>query len=228
MGILIQFLDDSFARNLIPLKENLSSMFKIPLLKHLNTKTLGNFFLSLYILLIVLGLIPDYFIDDIALEMKLLPVFIYLVSSTIFLAVLFSILDIIKVKSQKQINNELPNEIAVKNYLKWHSWNPFQSRISKQICAHLTPAEKAEYEKQGMLYGLWCAATFAIPLSNAFQFTSLYIIIFSVILIAIHLICIPIWMKKQRELLSSTKWANSQGFKPDDLKRIGKKNCIHF
>ena len=98
------------------------------------------------------------------------------------------------------------------------SWSPFQSAEVRQICAHMTPAELASVRRRGGLYGLWVAATFAIPLSMAITWPSPVALTVASVLILLHVICIPIWMRRQRRFLASTSWATSQGIKSESLR----------
>ena len=100
----------------------------------------------------------------------------------------------------------------------WKTWSPFQSPEVRDICAHMTDAEKAETSRRGGLYGFWVAATFAVPLAFAIVERSLLFIIIAVVLVAIHIVCIPIWQRMQRRFLCSTTWAREHGITPDRLR----------
>ena len=101
--------------------------------------------------------------------------------------------------------------------MDWKTWIPFQSKISKEICEHMTESEKKELSVRSGKYGLWCALTAAIPVSFAFVYRTPFLIILAGILLAIHIIGIPIWRKKQKNFLCSTQWAKSNGYAPKDL-----------
>ena len=45
----------------------------------------------------------------------------------------------------------------------WRTWSPFQSRQVREICAHMTEAERRELSLRGALFGIWNAATFFVP-----------------------------------------------------------------
>jgi hypothetical protein len=53
----------------------------------------------------------------------------------------------------------------------WKTWSPFQAPEVRQICAHMTDAERAEGVRRGGFYGLWVFATFAGPLFFAITFS---------------------------------------------------------
>jgi hypothetical protein len=101
---------------------------------------------------------------------------------------------------------------------KWETWAPFQSRDVREICTHMTKAEKREGQRRGALYGLWVAATFAIPLSQAMFFPNPALVTIAAILIIIHIACVPLWLGRQRKYFCSTAWAKEQGFSPERLR----------
>jgi hypothetical protein len=100
----------------------------------------------------------------------------------------------------------------------WKIWSPFQSPEVRDICAHMTAAEKAEASRRGGFYGVWVAATFAVPLSLAFVERSLWLAVLAAVLVTIHIACIPIWQRMQRRFLCSTAWAREHGITPDRLR----------
>jgi len=102
--------------------------------------------------------------------------------------------------------------------MSWKTWSPFQSPEVKEICAHMTLEERTALTWRGALYGLWCAATFAIPLSRALvdQTPSSWTV--AGILCTIHIIAIPFWLRAQRRFLCGTTWARTQGLTPDRLR----------
>lgn len=100
----------------------------------------------------------------------------------------------------------------------WKTWSPFQSPVVRDICAHMTDAGKSEASRRGGRYGCWVAATFAVPLAFAMVERSLLFVIITVVLVAIHVGCIPVWQRMQRRFLCSTTWAREQGVTPDRLK----------
>ena len=81
----------------------------------------------------------------------------------------------------------------------------------------VTP-EIAKASARGGAYGLWSAVTFAFPLTYAFTSRSLGTIVIATVLVTVHLVCIPIWQKKQKRFLCSTAWARDCGITPDRLR----------
>ena len=100
----------------------------------------------------------------------------------------------------------------------WKTWSLFQSQDVRDICAHMTAAEKAEASRRGGFYGLWVAVTFAFPLSLAIVEMSQLLVVIAAVLVVVHISCIPIWHKMQRRFLCSTSWARERGITPDRLR----------
>ena len=48
--------------------------------------------------------------------------------------------------------------------MEWKTWAPLQSKISREICEHMTEEEKNELAARSGKYGFWCALTIAIPI----------------------------------------------------------------
>ena len=99
----------------------------------------------------------------------------------------------------------------------WRKWSPFQSEDVRRICGHLSEPETTRLQRRAAMYGVWVAATFAVPLGAAIAYPGLYTLIVAAVLILIHIACIPLWLAKQRSFLCSTRWAREQGFTPDTL-----------
>ena len=98
------------------------------------------------------------------------------------------------------------------------TWSPFQSQEVREICEHMTGAERDEVARRGRHYGFWVAATFAGPLALAITSRSLALMVIAIVLVTIHIACIPAWQRKQKGFLCSTTWAQERGFTPDRLK----------
>lgn len=102
--------------------------------------------------------------------------------------------------------------------MDWKTWSPFQSSQTQEICAHMTPQEKSETARRGAWYGVWCALTLAIPLSQILVAHPYFPVYMALILMIIHLACIPIWQSWQRRFLCATQWAKQQEIQPNALK----------
>lgn len=105
--------------------------------------------------------------------------------------------------------------------MDWRTWSPFQSKIVKEICEHMTKDEKKAIASYGATFGVIAAVFFAIPLS--FGFAVLGKETFGLpgaILLAWMIIGIFVMLRRRRkgkELLCATEWAKSQGLTPDKL-----------
>ena len=100
----------------------------------------------------------------------------------------------------------------------WKTWAPFQSPDVRQICAHMTEAERRGATHRGALYGLWVAATFAVPVSLAVVAANPTLVVIAAVLIVIHIACLPLWFRRKRRYFCSTSWAREQGFTPERLR----------
>ena len=100
----------------------------------------------------------------------------------------------------------------------WTTWSPFQSPEVRDICAHMTDAERARLADLGGDYGLWVAGTLALPLTFALTYRSVLIVVIAAVLVNVHIIRIPIWQKQQKQFLCSTAWAREHGITPDRLR----------
>ncbi len=105
--------------------------------------------------------------------------------------------------------------------MSWKTWSPFQSASTREICDHMTLAEKSAVTTRGMGYGVWTAISAAIPISLVVMKPTTLTLSLALPLVAAHLFFIPIWQRKQREFLCQTTWAKSKGIRPEDLRLFG-------
>jgi len=101
---------------------------------------------------------------------------------------------------------------------EWKMWAPFQSRDLREVCAHMTDAEKREANRRTALYGLWCGVTFAGPVSVAVVVPTPAVLAVVTILIIIYLGCLRVWLRWQRRFFCSTSWARERGLSPGQLR----------
>ena len=100
----------------------------------------------------------------------------------------------------------------------WRTWRPFQSRQVREICDHMTEAERRELTLRGALFGIWNAATFFVPW-GIFLFAPKPVNwIFAPIVLLVGLAFYPLWQRMMREFLASTSWARQQGIAPESLR----------
>jgi tRNA A-37 threonylcarbamoyl transferase component Bud32 len=108
------------------------------------------------------------------------------------------------------------------------TWSPFQSLQIREICAHLSEAERRQALWRGLLFGLWNAGTFFGPFFFVW-FSSLPAPmnwIYAIAVLVIGLSFYPLLLRLQREFLASTAWARQQGIKPDQLKTSRRLNWL--
>ena len=99
-------------------------------------------------------------------------------------------------------------------------WAPNQPPLVREICAHMTAAEKWDAGKSAMVFGLWSAATF---FGLAFCIMFMHGVVgcfFGLVILAIGLSFYPRLLRVQKELLCSTAWAQQQGIKLEQIKRF--------
>ena len=100
----------------------------------------------------------------------------------------------------------------------WTTWSPFQSPEVREICAHMTDAEHGTASNRAALYGLWVAATVAVPVAIATGDSSPRTLVIAAVLGTLHIACIPVWLKRQKRFLCSTSWARLQGLVPERIR----------
>ena len=100
----------------------------------------------------------------------------------------------------------------------WRTWSPFQSPQVREICAHMTEAERREVTLRGTLFGIWNAATFFVPCGIAFLAPKPLNWIFAPAVLLLGLAFYPLWQRMMREFLASTRWARQQGIAPGSLR----------
>ncbi len=89
--------------------------------------------------------------------------------------------------------------------MSFSTWSPFQSKEIKEICNHMTEAEQQKAVMHGVMYGLWVALTFAIPI--AFYFSFGFPLWALIILVVLHVSLIPVFRRSQKKFVYSTEWA---------------------
>jgi len=115
-----------------------------------------------------------------------------------------------------------PPETPVRPMLDWKTWSPSQSDEVRQILAHVTPAEQWQLTKSSMLFGLCSGLTLSLPVTmlmyGLFAGARSHLLIAgAIVLLAAHVIYMPIWVHRQKRLLCDTQWAQDHNFTPDNL-----------
>ena len=99
-----------------------------------------------------------------------------------------------------------------------HLWAPFQSPMTARICANMTPDEKRTATMYGLLFGVWNAATFFLPL-----FVTMYVPAplkwpFAITIFVTGILFYPFFRKIQYKFLIDTAWARARDIKLEQLK----------
>jgi hypothetical protein len=105
----------------------------------------------------------------------------------------------------------------------WKTWSPFVSKTARDISANMTPEEKSAAMRRAGLYGVWCAVSVALPIQFIFlglATGNLKPVLATTggLLVVAHFVCIPIWLRRQRQFLCNTIWARNKGIRPGNLK----------
>jgi len=105
------------------------------------------------------------------------------------------------------------------------TWSPFQSPEVREICAQLTPTERArlvdDAQQRGRQIGRWIAVPFGIV--AGFSVASWRLGLLLLPLLAMYL---AVWglphlramRHRTTELLCETEWARSRGYTPEHLR----------
>ena len=107
-----------------------------------------------------------------------------------------------------------------------NTWSPFQSDRVKQVCAHMTNAERRTAVKRGALWGLLIGLVpgmialilGVVVFQSAVVVVTLCFLIFPLIALALNRRWLPNVVKSQQNFLASTEWAKSQGIKAEDVR----------
>lgn len=104
-------------------------------------------------------------------------------------------------------------------------WSPFQSEQVKNICMHMTIAERRAAIKRSALFGLFIAFVPGVfgPVLGIIIFNSallgliLSLILFPMVVCLLWKKCRPYYGNSQKAFLASTEWAKSQGINAEDI-----------
>ncbi len=105
------------------------------------------------------------------------------------------------------------------------TWSPFQSRQVKDICSHMTKAERAAAMKRGGFWGLLigivpCAVGLTLGpliLSSALIGVTLCALLFPLVALALWKKWLPYVHESQQSFLASTEFAKKQGIEAEDI-----------
>ncbi|HNS19822.1 MAG TPA: hypothetical protein PKH24_04945 [Sedimentisphaerales bacterium] len=107
-----------------------------------------------------------------------------------------------------------------------NTWSPFQSDQVKEICSHMTLAERRAAIRRGAVWGLLIGAVPGMVglILGVVVFRSPLVVV-TVCFLAFFLIALvlygkwaPTVLKSQQNFLASTEWARSQGIKAEGIR----------
>jgi len=106
-----------------------------------------------------------------------------------------------------------------------NTWSPFQSDQVKEICSHMTKAERRAAVKRGALWGILIGVVPGVTalilgvvvFQSAIVVVTVCFLIFPFIALVLYKKWSPNVVKSQQNFLASTGWAKSQGIKADDI-----------
>ena len=106
------------------------------------------------------------------------------------------------------------------------TWSPFQSQQVKEICSHMTKAERIAVLKRGGLCGLLIGiipgaiglVLGPLVVGSALLGVILCALLFPLVALLLWTKWLPYCSRSQQSLLASTEWASGQGMKADDIR----------
>ena len=105
------------------------------------------------------------------------------------------------------------------------TWSPFQSQEVREICAHLTAAEKQRLLAHAADYGSQTAWWFAFPFSVVVVSFFYSRLLGFVLLVPFIIYCVTVerqriraHQQRVRALLASTEFARERGYRPEALR----------
>ena len=117
----------------------------------------------------------------------------------------------------ENITQSSQQEEASQHPADWKTWSPFQSQKVREICAHMTEAEKRAFTLQNYWVTIWNTATFFV-MFFVIQFMSKpsgWII--ALIFFLAGIASFPFWIRRHWQFLCKTAWAQQHAIKPDQL-----------
>lgn len=105
------------------------------------------------------------------------------------------------------------------------TWSPFQSDQVREICAHMTKAERRAAVKRGAVWGavigiipgVIALILGAVVFRSAVFGVTVCFLIFPLVALVLYKTWLPNLIKSQQSFLASTEWARSEGINADDI-----------
>jgi hypothetical protein len=106
-----------------------------------------------------------------------------------------------------------------------NTWSPFQSDQVKEICKHMTKAERQKAVKRGALWGILIGIVPGmtalilgiVVFRSAMVFVTACFLIFPLFALVLYKKWLPNVVRSQQNFLASTEWAKSQDLKAEDI-----------
>jgi hypothetical protein len=113
------------------------------------------------------------------------------------------------------------------------TWSPLQSQQVKEICSHMTKAERTAAIKRGGLWGLLIGIVPGamglilgpLVLGSALLGVILCALLFPLAAFVLWKWWSPYCHRPQQSFLASTEWAKSQGIRADDIRLFNWQEC---
>jgi hypothetical protein len=107
-----------------------------------------------------------------------------------------------------------------------NTWSPLQSDQVKEICAHMTKAERRAAVKRGALWGVLIGVVPAgvalvlgiLVFRSAVAVVIVCLLTLPAIAVLLHRKWFPRAARSQQNFLASTQWAKSRGIKAEDIR----------
>jgi ABC-type branched-subunit amino acid transport system permease subunit len=107
-----------------------------------------------------------------------------------------------------------------------NTWSPFQSDQVREICAHMTKAERRSALKRGASWGILVGVVpgmvglilGVLVFESATVGVTICSLAFLLIVVVLYKKWSPGLVKSQQNFLASTEWAKGQGVRPDDIR----------
>jgi hypothetical protein len=107
-----------------------------------------------------------------------------------------------------------------------NTWSPFQSDQVRQICAHMTKAERRAAIRRAALWGaligivpgMIALLLGTVVLQSAVAAVTVCFLILPLAALVLSRKWLPHVVKSQQNFLASTEWAKSQGIQAEDIR----------
>jgi len=102
----------------------------------------------------------------------------------------------------------------------WATWSPGQPQLIRDICSHMTKAERREAAARSLLFSVWNAGTWFAPFFSCMFIPSPLGWVFGFCALVIGLSFFPFIQRLMRDFVVSTQWARQQGITLQQLDQL--------